>query len=373
MLHPGDVVYADIPYEGTDQAGYGKGKFNKQAFVEWAQAQDVPVYVSEYSMPEGWTEIDSFEVPGMRGGKRTEKLFVQSKFADQVLESQGNKAGRNGEQVRFSLLNNNARLYRDMSKEEKKAVRSKLEETEADDATEYSIVAREGVSARNAAMEWAENNIANPITVDTEIGGLVINKKSISDSLAHGFSQAKLDAIPTIIPAFKNKKAVYIGSSDDINGDPIVDNYFAYPIKYKDTGKYVFCRTREDQNTHRLYIHEVITEDDIRKGQTLQSTALKKPRTGLPLYRYIMSDIFNDKYSESSLNLQENAGEISRPDENKTSFSFAEVTPEENKSWIMGTEFLIRFLSSIFGLCRTQFRLFFQVAGFRLPFEGLRR
>ena len=81
-LQPGDIVYADIPYESTDTRGYGSGaKFDKEKFVNWAQNQDVPVYVSEYSMPEGWTEISSFDVPGMRGGQRQEKLFVQSKFA----------------------------------------------------------------------------------------------------------------------------------------------------------------------------------------------------------------------------------------------------------------------------------------------------
>ena len=72
---------------------------------------------------------------------------------------------------------------------------------------------------------------------------------------------------------------------------------------------------------------EVITGDDIRKGQTLQSTALEKPRTGLPLYRYIMSDIFNNKYSGYSSNLQEksqehfgnvdNVGNLHRPEEDK--------------------------------------------------------
>ena len=87
-LRPGDVVYADIPYSGTDQTAYGR-KFDKAKFIKWAQAQKVPVYVSEYSMPEGWTEIMSETVPGMRGGERTEKLFVQSKFADKVRLSRG--------------------------------------------------------------------------------------------------------------------------------------------------------------------------------------------------------------------------------------------------------------------------------------------
>jgi len=193
-----------------------------------------------------------------------------------------------------------------LSQDERRKIRKSLEETKPIVAQRNSIVARDGVSARNVAMEWAAANLSNPLVVNTEIGDLVINKKSISDSLAHGFGQAKLDAIPTILPAFKEKHAVYIGSAEDINGDPITDHYFAYPIDYNGDKNYVFCRTREDQNTHRLYIHEVITEDDIAKGQTLQSTALEKPRTGLPLYRKIMSTIFGDKGSDNISSTQEN-------------------------------------------------------------------
>lgn len=88
-LKPGDVVYADIPYESTDQRGYGiGGGFDKAKFIKWAQRQRFPVYVSEYAMPEGWTEVASFDVRGMRGGGKKEKLFVQSKFARKVLTVQ---------------------------------------------------------------------------------------------------------------------------------------------------------------------------------------------------------------------------------------------------------------------------------------------
>ena len=97
-VEKGDVVYADIPYENTHQDGYRGGKFDKQAFVEWAQAQDVPVYVSEYSMPEDWTEVASFDVRGVRGGKRPEKLFVQSKFAG---EYERRMQEESGDDVRF--------------------------------------------------------------------------------------------------------------------------------------------------------------------------------------------------------------------------------------------------------------------------------
>lgn len=46
----GDVVYCDIPYRGTG-AAYVKG-FDYKAFYAWCLQQKVPVYISEYAMPE---------------------------------------------------------------------------------------------------------------------------------------------------------------------------------------------------------------------------------------------------------------------------------------------------------------------------------
>lgn len=103
-LEPGDVVYADIPYEGTNKTGYRKGtRFDKRAFSDWALDQDVPIYVSEQSMPEGWTEIQSIDMPAMRGAKRTERLFVQSKFYDQVRDNIAQYQTTPAGNIRFSL------------------------------------------------------------------------------------------------------------------------------------------------------------------------------------------------------------------------------------------------------------------------------
>lgn len=44
------VIYCDIPYINT-QAGCYAG-FNHEAFYNWAEEQSVPVYISEYWMPE---------------------------------------------------------------------------------------------------------------------------------------------------------------------------------------------------------------------------------------------------------------------------------------------------------------------------------
>ena len=90
-IRPGDVVYADIPYENTDTYNYGKGrKFDKKAFCDWAQAQDFPVFVSESVMPEGWVEIASESMKTINPKKnRVEKLWVQEKFADQYKKDDG--------------------------------------------------------------------------------------------------------------------------------------------------------------------------------------------------------------------------------------------------------------------------------------------
>lgn len=43
------VIYCDIPYRGTD--GYGS-EFDHEAFYDWCERQRVPVFISEYWMPE---------------------------------------------------------------------------------------------------------------------------------------------------------------------------------------------------------------------------------------------------------------------------------------------------------------------------------
>lgn len=47
---PGSVIYADPPYIGTH--GYGKATFDHEAFYDWCERQDAPLFISEYWMPE---------------------------------------------------------------------------------------------------------------------------------------------------------------------------------------------------------------------------------------------------------------------------------------------------------------------------------
>ena len=78
------------------------------------------------------------------------------------------------------------------------------------------------------------------------------------------------------------------------------------------------CSAEQEKTRTHIDFNEVITDADIKKEQTLQNTAHGKPRTGLPLYRYIMSDIFGSKDNANNPNLQENGEEISIQGSNTT-------------------------------------------------------
>lgn len=89
-FRPGDVVYCDIPYKGTAQ--YNGEEFDYEAFYEWALTRDYPVYVSEYVMPEGFTEIASrvkvVNLSAMKPSYKTERIFVQKQFAKERAKQQ---------------------------------------------------------------------------------------------------------------------------------------------------------------------------------------------------------------------------------------------------------------------------------------------
>ncbi len=73
---------------------------------------DVPIYVSEYNIPEGWTEVDAFPVRNMRQGSRTEKLWVQDKFAESMVRDDATEQEKSESQVKFSIVDDPDELER---------------------------------------------------------------------------------------------------------------------------------------------------------------------------------------------------------------------------------------------------------------------
>lgn len=199
---------------------------------------------------------------------------------------------------------------RSMSDEERLRRGEMLRDATAVEVAEGQIVATAGMSARKAAEKWWQENVPEPVFYDTEVGEVEINSKSIEDSLAHRYGQAKLDAITSLVEGFEN--AVYLGSMQDfVRQEGVVNHYFAYPITYKGERSYVFCRAMQDANKNRLYVHEVFVADKIKKGNTLQ-TAASQPHGGIALYRDILANVldrstsFESKVTNNTDTKQEN-------------------------------------------------------------------
>ena len=85
------IIYCDIPYKDTVCGSYGG--FDHKAFYKWAESQTVPVYISEYAMPEDrFTEIAAFSKRQQynaigSGAEVQEKIFIpkhQKKITNQL-------------------------------------------------------------------------------------------------------------------------------------------------------------------------------------------------------------------------------------------------------------------------------------------------
>ena len=98
-IPPCSTVYADPPYRGTNNRAYGKhGEgFDFEAFDTWLSIVPFPVIVSEYTAPAGCTEIAAIEKRVNAAAtdntqRKTERLFVQERFADEYRERMGARA-----------------------------------------------------------------------------------------------------------------------------------------------------------------------------------------------------------------------------------------------------------------------------------------
>jgi hypothetical protein len=81
-IEKNSVIYCDPPYRGT--ARYGDVEFNHNEFYEWAIQQNVPVFISEYDIPDKRfklvTEIHTRSIMSNASQKKiSEKLYSNGK------------------------------------------------------------------------------------------------------------------------------------------------------------------------------------------------------------------------------------------------------------------------------------------------------
>lgn len=170
--------------------------------------------------------------------------------------------------------------------------RRKFNNTQPIEAKENVIRAENGVAAKKLAVRTWDKMHTKDDEVPTVIGKVIINRRSIRNSVSHGVGQKKLDAVMTLDAGMR--KAAYMGMLPDFDGKETKDHYFLYKIMYKGEENYVFCRVKENFGEKHVYIHEVVSAKEIQqKSNALQSQPADQSHLqlrGVALYNYIITN-----------------------------------------------------------------------------------
>ncbi len=124
----------------------------------------------------------------------------------------------------------------------------------------YKIAQRNAPTNNSELKQWA-NGIFNAVgnkASNPEIGEVVLNNKSIKDSLAHGVNPAKamaFEAVPTVI-----EKGVVVAESS--HGE-MASYFISAPVEIQGSKDVVTVLVRRDVNTQRLYLHSVTTKENL--------------------------------------------------------------------------------------------------------------
>ncbi len=134
-----------------------------------------------------------------------------------------------------------------------------------------------GVFQRDRAKEaiaaikrWVKEEI-NGRPMETEIGRVYFQPRGVKDSFGHSLYPQKVDltlAVPDVL-----ERGEYLGSMKDIHGRDIDNHYFAGKVKLGDEEHFLFIRARQkEKNSKRFYVHEVFTEEEVKKSGSLSSS-----------------------------------------------------------------------------------------------------
>ena len=243
---------------------------------------------------------------GMFTGKDIEEeKKTQKKAESKFIAAQAENVEEESEQEKHDnrsvamLGNDNAKkLFSSLTDEEKNQKKEQIENNIVARIPKDSVPYNNDGAFDKAAREWIKNNGISK--ANTIIGEVDINRKSADRDMHHGDLADKYLKLQTL-PAVKEilEKGTYLGFEpgfDTINKN-IDNHYFAAKIKYGNDEKIVFCRVRENHgDKSRFYVHEVFTEDEIKKASHASVVDGSLPRLiGKPLYLYILQDVLNVK------------------------------------------------------------------------------
>ncbi len=155
--------------------------------------------------------------------------------------------------------------------------------------------------------QWARDifNKQGNKAVNNIIGEVVLNNRSIKDSLAHGGAfKAKTIAFKSVKDVIE--KGVLINHSKQSNQDSF---YFSAPIEISGTRNIVTVLVRKDVNTQRMYLHSVTIESRLKKSIVSEADIKSKQngeKTSQSDIAKILNNLLNHKIENSSKVVDEN-------------------------------------------------------------------
>ena len=167
-----------------------------------------------------------------------------------------------------------------------------------------AIIADKYGTAIQNARKWA--NLNKEIIFRHDIGNIIFDERGVKDSLAHGFSQRKLDAVQAIPETIKSGKIVEV--TPDNTGKPQINVIIMAPIQIGENRSILAVRLRKNPgDEHRFYIHEIVDlPEDNKKGNTIRPLAhdlTVNPQGGTALYINILQNILDVKEMGNELPL----------------------------------------------------------------------
>lgn len=98
--------------------------------------------------------------------------------------------------------------------------------------------------------------------VNPELGAVVLDERAVRDSMAHGMNPFKAAAFAAVPRILEQGVVVAEGRAND------VQSYFvSAPVQIKEVDDIVTVLVRQDVNSRRMYLHSVITKENLLKAR----------------------------------------------------------------------------------------------------------
>lgn len=139
----------------------------------------------------------------------------------------------------------------------------------------YTIDMRTAPQGFKALREWAQdifdkagNQAANP-----EIGTVLLNERSVRDSIAHGMNPFKAEAFQAVPDVIEKGAVVHRGENPE-NG--VRYAYISAPVVIEGKEDIVTVLVRDSGDSGRMYLHSVATKESILNASDTETTEISR-------------------------------------------------------------------------------------------------